>query len=75
MQLEMELEWAKIKALQAKDVPSLLSLNARAKAIKVLETLVVSERKTNIQLSLELKQTQKEKGTKPNGEATKATET
>jgi len=71
----MELEWAKIKALQAKDIPSSHSMNAMAEAIKVLQTPMVSKRETNIELSLELKQTQKEKGTKPNGEATKAMET
>ncbi len=54
-QLEMELEWAKFKAFQVEKGPSSLSMNTMAKAITMLQTLVVNERKTNIQLSLELK--------------------
>jgi hypothetical protein len=71
----MELEWAKVKAFQAKDIPSLLSMNAMVEAIKVLQTLMVSKKETNIQLSLELKEIQKEKGIMPSGKATKAMET
>jgi hypothetical protein len=52
-QLEMELEWA--KALQVETGPSSLSMNAMVEARKVLQTLVVNKKKTNIQLSLELK--------------------
>jgi hypothetical protein len=51
----MELELAKFKALQVEKGPSSLSMNTMAETIKVLQTFVVSERKTNIQLSLELK--------------------
>jgi len=37
-------------------------MNAMAKTIKVLQTLVVNEHETNMQLSLELEEAQKEKG-------------
>jgi hypothetical protein len=37
-------------------------MNAMAETIKVLQTLVVNERENNMQLSLELKEAQKEKG-------------
>jgi hypothetical protein len=53
VRLEMELECA--KALQVEEGFSLLSMNAMVETRKVLQTLVVSERKTNVQLSLELK--------------------
>jgi hypothetical protein len=45
---EMELEWTKFKAFQIEEGPSSLSMNAMAKAIKVLQTLVVSKRETNM---------------------------
>jgi hypothetical protein len=60
--LEMELKWTKFRALQVEEGPSSLSTNAIAKTIKVLQTLMVNERETNMQLSLELKGAQKEKG-------------
>jgi hypothetical protein len=44
----MELEHAKVRALQVEEVPSLLSMNTMVKAIKVLQTFVVSERNTHI---------------------------
>jgi hypothetical protein len=47
----MELEWAKFETFQVEEGPSSLSMNAMVEATKVLQTLVVSERKTNIQLS------------------------
>jgi hypothetical protein len=71
----MKLEQAKFKALQVKEGPSSLSMNAMVEAIKVLQTLVVNKRTTNIQLSLELKEVQKEKRARPNKEATKAMKT
>ncbi len=49
--LEMELEWAKFKALQVEESPSSLSMNTMAKAIKVLQTFMVNERDANLQLS------------------------
>jgi hypothetical protein len=36
---------------------------------------VVNEKETNMQLSLELREVQREKGVRPNGEATKAMKT
>jgi hypothetical protein len=50
-------------------------MNAMAKAIKVFQTVVADERKTNTQLPLELKEVQKEKGAKPNEEVAKAMKT
>ncbi|CAK9858530.1 unnamed protein product [Sphagnum jensenii] len=50
-------------------------MNTMVEAIKVLQTLMVSERETNMQLSLELKEAQKEKGLGPSMEATKAMKT
>jgi hypothetical protein len=47
---------------QVEEVLSLLSMNAMVETIKVLQTIVVSEKKTNMQLSLELKKVQKERG-------------
>jgi hypothetical protein len=61
----MELEWAKFKIHQIEEGPYSLSMNTMAKAIKVLQTLVVSKRETNMQLSLELREVQKEKGARP----------
>ncbi len=60
--LEMELEWTKFKALQVEKGPFSLSMNAMAETIKVLQTLVVNERETNMQLSSKLEEAQKEKG-------------
>ncbi len=60
--LEMELKWTKFRALQVEEGPSSLSMNAMVETIKILQTLVVNERETNMQLSLELKEAQKEKG-------------
>jgi hypothetical protein len=40
-------------------------MNTMVKAIKVLQTLVVTKKETNMQLSLELRQVQKEKGAGP----------
>ncbi len=67
-QLKMELEWAKFRALQVEKSPS-LSMNTLVEAIKVLQTLVVSQRETNLQLSLELK------GIGPNKKAAKVMKT
>jgi len=75
VQIEMEWEWAKVRALQVEEVLSSLSMNTMVEAIKVLQTLVVNKRKTNMQLSLELKKAQKERGLGPSGEATKAMKT
>jgi hypothetical protein len=50
-------------------------MHTMAEAIKVLQTLVFSEKKTNVQLTLELWKAQKEKGAKSSKEATKATKT
>jgi hypothetical protein len=58
----MEMERAKHKAQQIKEGLFALSMNAMVETIKVLQTLVVSKRETNMQLSLELKEAQKEKG-------------
>jgi hypothetical protein len=52
--MEIELKWAKIKVLQNKKVLLSLSMHTMAEAIKVLQTLVLNERKTNMQLTLEL---------------------
>jgi ribosomal protein S16 len=67
----MELKQAKVRAFQAEEVPSLLSMNAIAKTIKALQTFMVNERE-NIQLSLELKEAQKEKGANPSEKVAKA---
>jgi hypothetical protein len=50
-------------------------MHAMAKGIKVLQNLVLSERKTNVQLTLQLWKAQKEKGGWLNEEATKAMKT
>ncbi len=68
-QLKMELEWAKFRALQVEKNPSSLSMNTLVEAIKVLQTLVVSQRETNLQLSMELK------GIGPNKKAAKVMKT
>jgi hypothetical protein len=73
IQLELEMEWAKVKAQQVEETPSMLSMNAIAKALKVLQDLVVNERETNMQISLELKEIHKEKGAGSSGEVAKAT--
>jgi hypothetical protein len=59
--LELEAEWVKVEAQQVEKAPSTLSMNAMAKALKVLQGLVVSERETNMQLSLELRKAHEEK--------------
>jgi hypothetical protein len=43
--LELEVEWAKVKAQQVEETPFALSMNAMAEALKVMQDLVVSERK------------------------------
>jgi len=73
--LELEVEWAKFKAQQIEESLFALFMNAMAKAIKVLQDLVFSERETNVQLSLELREAHKEKGAKPSGEVVKAMKT
>ncbi len=73
--MELGVEWAKFKAQQVEEGPSALSMNAMAKATKVLEDLVVNEKETNMQLSLELREAHKEKGAKPSGEVVKAMKT
>jgi Fe-S cluster biosynthesis and repair protein YggX len=55
----MELERAKFKTRQGEKSPSSLSMNAMAETIKMMQTLVVNEKETNMQLSLELKKVQK----------------
>jgi hypothetical protein len=50
-------------------------MNAMAEAIKVLQTFVVSKKETNMQLSLELREVQREKGVGLSEEATKAMKT
>jgi hypothetical protein len=75
VQLEMELKWVKFRALQVEKNLFSLSMNTMVEAIKVLQTLVVSERETNLQLSLELKKVQKEKGIEPNRKTAKAMKT
>jgi hypothetical protein len=50
-------------------------MNAMVEAIKVLQTLVVSEKETNMQLSLELREAQKEKGVRSSRGAAKAMKT
>jgi hypothetical protein len=47
-------------------------MNAMAKALKVLHDLVVSERETNMQFSLELRKVHKEKEARRSKEAAKA---
>jgi FtsZ-binding cell division protein ZapB len=71
----MEMERAKHKAQQIKEGPFALSMNAMVETIKVLQTLVVSKRETNMQLSLELREAQKEKGARSRKEASKAMKT
>jgi hypothetical protein len=44
----MELKWTKFKALQIEEGLSSLSMNAMVETIKVLQTLVVNERETNM---------------------------
>jgi hypothetical protein len=63
--LELEVEWAKVKAQQAEEPLPALTMNAMAKVLKVLQGLVLNERETNAQLSLELREVHKEKGAKP----------
>jgi len=58
----LEAEWAKVKAQQAKEPLLVLSMNAMAKALKVLQGLVLNESKTNAQLFLGLKGSQKKGG-------------
>ncbi len=70
--LELEVKWAKVKAQQAKEA---LSMNAMAKALKVLQGLVLNKRETNAQLFLELRKAHKEKGAKPSRKAAKAMKT
>jgi hypothetical protein len=50
-------------------------MHTMAEAIKVLQTLVLNERKTNMQLTLELWKAQMEKGVGSSREATKAMKT
>ncbi len=52
--MELELKWAKIRVFQNEKVLSSFSMHTMAEAIKVLQTLVFSEKKTNVQLTLEL---------------------
>jgi hypothetical protein len=73
--MELGVEWAKFKAQQVEEGPSALSMNAMAKAIKVLQDLVASKKDINMQLSLELREVHKEKGARPSREATKAMKT
>lgn len=72
---ELELEQAKIKVLQNEEVPLSVSMHAMAKAIKVLQSLVLSEKKTDVQLTLELWEVQKKKGVGTSGKAAKAMKT
>jgi len=44
----MELEQIKVRAIQTKNVSISLSMNVMVEAIKVLQTIVVNERNTNI---------------------------
>jgi hypothetical protein len=44
----MELEQLKVRAIQTKNVFISLSMNVMVEAIKVLQTIVVNERNTNI---------------------------
>jgi hypothetical protein len=60
--LKLEAEWAKVKAQQAKEPLLMLSMNAMAKALKVLQGLVLNESETNAQLSLGLKGSQRKGG-------------
>ncbi len=73
--MELEAKWVKVKAQQVEKAPSMLSMNAMAKALKVLQDLLVNERETNMQLSLELRKVHKEKGVGPSREVTKAMKT
>jgi hypothetical protein len=75
IQLELETKWAKVKAQQAEEPFPTLSMNAMAKALKVLQNLVLNERETNAQLSLELRKVHKEKGARPSREVAKAMKT
>jgi hypothetical protein len=75
VRLKMEVKRAKLKAQQVEEGLSTLSMNAMVEAIKMLQTLVVSKRETNMQLSLELMEAQREKGVGPNGEAANAMKT
>jgi hypothetical protein len=50
-------------------------MHAMTEGIKVLQTLVLSERETNVQLTLELWKAEKEKGVGLNEEAAKAMKT
>jgi hypothetical protein len=70
--MKFELEWGKIKALQGEEVPPSLSMHIMAKAIKVVQTIVVNQGKANVQLTLELKVTKKDKGARPSGKATRS---
>jgi hypothetical protein len=75
VQLKMEVEQAKLRAQQVEKNPSMLCMNAMAKAIKVLQTFVVSKKETNMQFSLELREVQREKGVGLSEEAAKAMKT
>lgn len=48
--MELEVEWAKVKAQQAKEPLPALTMNAMAKVLKVLQGLLLNERETNAQL-------------------------
>jgi hypothetical protein len=69
------MEWAKVKAQQVEETPSTLCMNAMAKALKVMHDSMVSEKETNMQLSLELREAHKEKGVGPSREVAKAMKT
>jgi len=52
----LEVQWTKVKDQQTKEPLPVLSMNAMAKALKVMQGLVLNEKETNAQLSMELKQ-------------------
>jgi hypothetical protein len=47
-------------------------MHVMAKAIKVVQTIVVNQGKANVQLTLELKVTKKDKGARPSGKAARS---
>jgi hypothetical protein len=60
--VELELERIKAKSLQREDGFASLSMHAMAKALKALQTIMVSQREHNAKLTLALEEAKKIRG-------------
>jgi hypothetical protein len=49
--MKLKLEQVKIRVLQGEEVPPSLSMHVMAKAIKVVQTIVVNQGEANVQLT------------------------